>query len=104
MPVRKFERIFKATLAKNNMKGGAWKVTYVITEDRPNGLGGYDTVEIDNNVTAWSNASAGKRWIKDRVVNLTTRKSIKFEVANEDENGKPIKLVGTLIYKQGPTL
>lgn len=96
---RKIERTFKAILMKNMLKGGAWKVTYVITEDRPNGLGGYDTLEIDNNVSAWSNAAAGKRWIKDRVVNLTTRKSIKFDVANEDENGKPIKLVGTLIYK-----
>ena len=97
--VRKIERTFKATLAKNPVKGGAWKATYIITETKANGLGGYDEVEVDNNVTAWANASAAKRYIKERVVQLTTRKSIKFEVANEDENGKPVRLVGTLIYK-----
>lgn len=100
MVKRKIERTFKATLAKNMIKGGAWKVTYTITESRSNGLGGYDEVEIDNNVSAWANASASKRWIKDRVQALTPRKSIKFEVANEDESGKPIKLVGTLIYTE----
>ena len=97
---RKIERVFKATLSKNPVKGGAWKVTYTITESRSNGLGGYDEIEIDNNITAWANAGAGKRYIKERVQQLTPRKSIKFVVANEDENGKPVKLQGTLIYKQ----
>lgn len=99
MVKRKIERTFKATLAKNPVKGGAWKVTYVITESRSNGLGGYDEIELDNNVTAWANAGASKRYIKERVQQLTNRKSIKFIVANEDENGKPVKIVGTLIYK-----
>jgi len=97
---RKVERTFKATLMKNTVKGGAWKVTYIITESRSNGLGGHDDIEIDNNVTAWANASAGKRYIKERVQQLTPRKSVKLAVVNEDENGKPVKIQGTLIYKQ----
>lgn len=97
---KKAERTFKATLIKNMEKGGAWKVTYTITESQKNDLGTYDNVEIDNITTAWSNASAGKRWIKERVQSLTPRKSVKLEVTSEDENGKPIKISGTLIYKQ----
>lgn len=97
---KKTERTFKATLIKNMQKGGAWKVTYTITESRNNGLGGYEEIEIDNITTAWANASASKRWIKERVQSLTPRKSVKLEVTSEDENGKPIKISGTLIYKQ----
>jgi hypothetical protein len=97
---RKTERTFKATLMRNTMKGGAWKVTYTITETRSNGLGGYDEIEIDNITTAWSNASAGKRWIKERVQQLTPRKSIKLEITSIDENEKPVKIQGTLIYKE----
>lgn len=97
---RKTERTFKASLIKNMAKGGAWKVTYTITETRSNGLGGYDEIEIDNITTAWANASAGKRWIKERVQQLTPRKSVKLEVTSEDENGKPVKIQGTLIYKE----
>lgn len=101
---KKVERTFKATLAKNPVKGGAWKVTYTITELRNNGLGGYDEIEIDNNVTAWSNASAGKRYIKERVQQLTPRKSIKLDVTSIDENEKPVKIQGTLIYKDVASL
>ena len=97
---KKVERTFKATLIKNMEKGGAWKVTYTITEAQKNDLGTYDNVEIDSITTAWSNASAGKRWIKERVQSLTPRKSVKLEITSEDENGKPVKISGTLIYKQ----
>jgi len=97
---KKVERTFKATLTRNTAKGGAWKVNYTITELRQNGLGSYDDIEIDNITTAWSNASAGKRWIKERVQQLTPRKSIKLDITSIDENEKPVKIQGTLIYKQ----
>ena len=89
---KKVSAVFEATLKKNPEKGGAW-LARVSTRDE-----GMD----ENNVViaAWSNASAGKRWIKERVQSLTPRKSVKLEVTSEDENGKPIKISGTLIYKQ----
>ena len=90
---KKVNVVFDATLKKNPEKGGAW-LARVTTYDE--GIDEGNVIVL----TAWSNASAGKRWIKERVQSLTPRKSVKLEVTSEDENGKPIKISGTLIYKQ----
>lgn len=101
MAIRKFERTFKASLVKKADKGSAWLATYSITEDRVT-ESGIETVEVRSGTSAWSNASAAKRWVKEAVVNLTTRKSIKFEVTKEDLNGKPAEITASMSYKQGP--
>lgn len=87
----KVNKAVTATLGLNPDKGGAWLALFVIhTEDKI-------TTQI---TSAWKNASAGKRWIKERVKELTPRKSIKFEVKASGENGKPSLLMGQLEYKE----
>lgn len=90
---RKVDAVFFAKLEKNNVKGGAWLAIVQVTHvgvDNP----------IKTEVAAFSNASAGKRWIKDRVINLTPRKSVKLiDAGNRDEKNKPVKFMGELKYK-----
>jgi hypothetical protein len=52
------------------------------------------------NTAAWSNASAGKRWVKSQVQALTPRKSVKM-IAGEgkDAKGKPTSFVGVVTFK-----
>jgi hypothetical protein len=91
---KKVTAIFDATLKKNNVKGGAW-LARVTT---------YDEGLDDGNVivsTAWSNASAGKRWIKEMVAQMTPRKSVKMVAGAElDAKGKPITFSGKVEYKR----
>ena len=51
-------------------------------------------------MAAWSNASAGKRWVKSQVQALTPRKSVKM-IAGEgkDAKGKPTSFVGVVTFK-----
>jgi hypothetical protein len=88
---KKVNQTFTATLTKNTEKGGAWLADFtVVTEGIP---------EVRFKQSAWSNASAGKRWIKERVVENTTRKSIKMVVATTSPDDKPISFKGELVYK-----
>jgi hypothetical protein len=91
---KKVNAIFDATLKKNNVKGGAW-LARVTT---------YDEGLDDGNVivsTAWSNAGAGKRWIKEMVAQMTPRKSVKMVAGAElDAKGKPITFSGKVEYKR----
>jgi hypothetical protein len=52
--------------------------------------------------SAWSNASAAKRWIKEMVQELTPRKSVKMiaTTQNLDAKGKPLAFVGQIGYKR----
>jgi hypothetical protein len=93
---KKVNVIFDATLKKNTAKGGAW-MARVTT---------YDEGLDDGNVivsTAWSNASAGKRWIKEMVIQMTPRKSVKMTPCTTtppDEKGKPVAFEGKVEFKR----
>jgi len=90
---KKVVKTFSANLNKNLEKGGAWMAIISITTD---GMDGTDVL----NTSAWSNASAGKRWIKSQVQALTPRKSVKM-IAGEgkDLKGKPTSFVGVVTFK-----
>lgn len=87
---KKVERTFKATIAKNTVKGGAWLCTIDLHE-----AGECIAAEL----TAWSNASAAKRHVKERVRSLTTRKSVPLTASGSDEKGKPTYLHGEITFK-----
>jgi len=90
---KKVVKTFTANLNKNIEKGGAWMGTVSVTT---NGIDGTDVL----NLAAWSNASAGKRWVKSQVQALTPRKSVKM-IAGEgkDAKGKPTSFVGVVTFK-----
>jgi len=90
---KKVIKTFSANLNKNLEKGGAWMAIISITTD---GMDGADVL----NTSAWSNASAGKRWVKSQVQALTPRKSVKM-IAGEgkDLKGKPTSFVGVVTFK-----
>jgi len=92
--VKKISTVFHATLNKNTEKAGAWIAEYSIR---------YDGVEepIKNEFSAWANASAGKRWLKEMVQANTPRKSIKMVEFGDrkDAKGKPATFAGELAYK-----
>lgn len=91
---KKVNVTFYAETIKNQSKGGAWLTTIRITDE------GMDT---PNQVitAAWSNASAAKRFIKEKVQELTPRKSVKMIAStNVDAKGKPIAFVGQIGYKR----
>lgn len=86
---RKIEHSFMALMEKNTEKGGAWRARVTIFQGEN---------EIHNYITAWTTASAAKRWVKS-LLPLTTKKSIKFVATNEvDEKGKPICFGGGFKY------
>jgi len=90
---KKVVKTFSANLNKNLEKGGAWMAIVSVTTD------GIDGTEILN-TSAWSNASAGKRWVKSQVQALTPRKSVKM-IAGEskDAKGKPTSFVGVVTFR-----
>jgi len=92
--VKKVNAVFEATLKKNPEKGGAW-LARVTTHD--------EGIEEGNVIvsTAWSNASAGKRWIKEMVIKMTPRKSVKMIAGTDlDAKGKPMAFDGKVEYKR----
>ena len=91
---KKVNVTFYAQTIKNQSKGGAWLTTIQITDE------GMDTPhEVIH--AAWSNASAAKRFIKEKVQELTPRKSVKMIAStNVDAKGKPIAFVGQIGYKR----
>jgi hypothetical protein len=90
--VKKVVKTFTANLNKNTEKGGAWLATVNISDAEGNAGLIYQA--------AWSNASAGKRWVKSQVQALTPRKSVKM-IAGEgkDAKGKPTSFVGVVTFK-----
>lgn len=90
----KVSKVATVKLTLNPDKGGGWLAELFI--DRF-GDDGTNEVRI---VSAWKNASAGKRWIKEQIKERTPRKSIKFETLSVGENGKPTSLGGQLTYKE----
>jgi hypothetical protein len=92
---KKVNVTFYAETIKNQSKGGAWLTTIRITDE------GMDTPH-EVITAAWSNASAAKRWIKEKVQELTPRKSVKMVATtqNLDAKGKPLAFVGQIGYKR----
>ncbi len=91
---KKVNVTFYAETIKNQSKGGAWLTTIRITDE------GMDTPH-EVITAAWSNASAAKRWIKEKVQELTPRKSVKMIAStNVDAKGKPVAFVGQIGYKR----
>ena len=90
--VRKSTYTFNASLILNTEKGGGWLATVSVVDK--------DSVPQASFCTAWKNASAGKRYIKAMVQQLTPRKSVKL-VAGEvlDAKGKPTSFAGELSFK-----
>lgn len=91
--VKKINANFNAELRKNTEKGGAWIAEYVVTRadfDKP----------ITADCSAWSNPSAGKRWLKAMVQKHTNKKSVKMAPNSErDEKDKPIFFNGDVVFK-----
>ena len=90
---KKVSQTLTAELRKNVImeKGGAWMLQIKVVEE--------GTV-ITEGFTAWANASAAKRYLKQFVVSFTPRKSIKMEVIVKDvPTDKPLVLEGSLTYK-----
>mgnify|MGYP003340924791 CR=1 FL=1 len=83
-----------ATLIKNPEKGGAWLAQVALKDE---GMDNPYKVET----TAWSNASAGKRWVKARTIVLTPKKNCKMISNGQlDAKGKPISFVGQIGFKR----
>lgn len=90
---KKVVKTFTADLNKNPEKGGAWMAIVKVSTD---GMEGSEVI----NMAAWSNASAGKRWIKSQVQALTPRKSVKMIAGDtKDAKGKPTTFVGVVTFK-----
>jgi hypothetical protein len=91
---KKVNVTFYAETIKNQEKGGAWIARISITDE---GMEAPSTFLY----SAWSNASAAKRWIKEKVQELTPRKSVKMIAStNLDAKGKSVAFVGQIGYKR----
>ena len=91
--VKKINANFNGELRKNNEKGGAWIAEYAITY-----AGEVSPIKAD--YSAWSNASAGKRWLKAMVLENTPKKSIKMVANSErDAKDKPVFFNGDVSFK-----
>ena len=94
---KKTEKTLEAQLLLNPEKAGGWLANVnVYWTDEETGKKVYGA-EL---CTAWKNASAGKRWIKAKVVELTPRKSVKMEAFIFGDNSKPTGFRGSLSYKE----
>ena len=88
---KKVVKTFNAGLVRNVEKGGGWLAIVTVK------VGDVIEVQIMN---PWTNASAGKRWIKNQVQMLTPRKNIKMIAGTDkDLKGKPISFVGVVTFK-----
>lgn len=91
---RKIVSYLTATLAKNTERGGAWLAQVALKDE---GMDKPYKVET----TAWSNASAGKRWVKERTQALTPRKNCKMIPSQQvDAKGKPVGFMGEIGFKR----
>lgn len=90
---KKVNAVFEADLIKNTEKGGAWLAEYSVSRDD------YDKVAVAGR-NAFSNPSAGKRWLKEQVLAHTNKKSIKMVATDErDAKDKPVNFTGTVAFK-----
>jgi len=102
---------FTARLTKNEVKGGAWLASVCTStdyygDDRDRGYEEYE---------AFTNVSAGKRWIKETLIKVTPRKNIKMTpietrvqtneagersvVPHVDAKGRNLAYIGSVSFK-----
>ena len=90
---KKINAFFEAELCKNTERGGAWLAEFSVSRDD------YDKVVVSGR-NAFSNPSAGKRWLKEQVIANTNKKSIKMIATEErDAKDKPICFNGSVAFK-----
>jgi len=93
--VKKVSASYKVSIIKQDLKGAAWLVKSVKSITHVP----YDDTEY----SAWANASAAKRWVKELVKANTPRKSIKMIAGTTlDAKGKPLSFTGELLFKVVP--
>lgn len=88
---KKVENRFHAEIRLNGEKGGAWLATVTIQDETG--------AVVKSECSAWKNASASKRWVKERVKALTPRKSVPMLGSNMNDKNKPTLLMGSVAYK-----
>jgi len=89
---KKVTKKFTADLTLNSEQGGGWMAVVSLTAE--------DGTSELTQLTAWKNASAGKRWIKSKVLELTPRKSVKMVAGEQvDAAGKVTSFAGELTFK-----
>lgn len=86
----KVKHQFQVSITLNEEKGGGWLATYALSSDA--------SIVTKSENTAWKNASAAKRWVKEKVQALTPRKSVKLTPVLKDGQSKPIGFTGSLEY------
>ena len=89
---RKISKSFAVEIRKNTVKGGAWMVRMVLIDEDNN-------IRIKDESSAWANASAAQRFVKEIVKEWTPRKSVKLIGTMDDEKGKPTLFAGTVAFK-----
>jgi len=91
---KKVNNTFKAHLWKNLTKGGAWQLEISIVDDFGNDV-------IDDVCSPWANASAAKREAKEKVIEFTPRKSVKWipDESIVDAKGKVAYFKAEMTYK-----
>lgn len=90
---KKINAFFEAELIKNTEKGGAWLGEFSVVHDD-------QEKPVIAGRQAFSNPSAGKRWLKEQVLANTTKKSIKMAATDEkDAKDKPVHFTGTVAFK-----
>jgi hypothetical protein len=90
---KKINAMFEAELIKNQEKGGAWLGDFTAMRDD-------QETPIASGTQAFSNASAGKRWIKSMVLEHTNKKSVKMVATEEkDVKDKPVHFTGAVAFK-----
>ena len=104
---KKVAKKFSATLELNPEKAGAWMASvFVETPINLDANAGriqnsmMDSEGAVSKQTAWKNASAAKRWIKEQVQAMTPRKSVKMSPVKFDKaTEKPTSFSGVLEFK-----
>ena len=87
----KTTKTFDASITLNAAKGGGWLAKWHIHDG--------EQVVITTH-SAWKNASAAKRWLKEQVQANTPRKSVKMLPGSQvDAKGKPTSFSGSLTFK-----
>lgn len=90
---KKVNALFEAELIKNQEKGGAWLGEFTVQRDD-------QETPSASGVQAFSNASAGKRWLKAMVLENTNKKSVKMVATEEkDIKDKPVRFTGAVAFK-----
>lgn len=103
---KKEKKKFVANLELNPEKAGAWMASvFVETPINVDATAGRLQNSMADSVgeskqTAWKNASAAKRWIKEQVQAMTPRKSVKMNPTKFDKaTEKPTAFSGVMEFK-----